>query len=116
MQQGQTLINKDGEKRKILGVCGEMVCVEIKVIKDGFLWMKKKQWEEDGWSPLEEPWRPKNGETVWLVTDAGGFHQAYWNENDLFCKYRLSVGNFHRTREDAEAYKQKLIERMGRKE
>lgn len=116
MQPGQFLVNKNGEKRKILGVCGEAIIISR---SDDFEFAMypatKKELQNTGWSLLEEPWVPSIGEFYWAVLSDGGITKRtnYDNESDRF---NLKIGNYGRTPTDAELYKQKLIERMGRKE
>ena len=119
MQPGQFLVNlKFNTRMKILGRAQEIIFTSS---TQDFTELVVRFWteqelEKEGWSLLEEPWVPKEKEPVWMITDGGGFHQLYWEKGDPLDEFRLSVGNIHRTREDAELYKQKLIERMGRKE
>lgn len=119
MQQGQTLVNKNGDERKILGVCGEVYFLSYvndfsKVTVYGFT---AKMIEESGWFPLEEPWRPTLSEPYWFVDVDGGFMQTYWGIDDMNeHDYRYSIGNVHQNPRKAELYRQKLIERMGSKE
>lgn len=116
MQPGQILVNKDGEKRKILGVCGEVIFVSQ---TDDFNYSQnlytRYELEKNGWSLLEEPWVPKNGEDYWKVDSDGDvyYRKNHDSESDHF---HFKIGNYGRTKADAELYKQKLIERMGRKE
>ena len=116
MQPGQFLINKDGEKRKILGVCGEVIFVSQ---TDDFNYSQnlytRYELEKNGWSLLEEPWVPGDEESFFTVLSDGDIKEIKWQ----ICTknyYRLRTNNIHRTHKNAELYKQKLIETMGRKE
>lgn len=116
MQPGQILVNKDGEKRKILGVCGEVIFVSQ---TDDFNYSQnlyaRYELEKNGWSLLKEPWVPSLGERYYYL-DSYGDTQTEERENNACFQHRTLVGNVHPTEADAELYKQKLIERMGRKE
>ena len=118
MQPGQILVNKDGEKRKILGVCGEIYFVSQKSnYQYCYGYNTEKELENDGWSLLEEPWKPTLSEPYWYVNEDGNFGTTNWGidgmeEHD----FRYSIGNVHQNLSEAKLYKQKLIERMGRKE
>lgn len=116
MQPGQILVNKDGEKRKILGVCGEVIFVSQ---TDDFNYSQnlytRYELEKNGWSLLEEPWVPGDEESFFTVLSDGDIKEIKWQ----ICTknyYRLRTNNIHRTHKNAELYRQKLIERMGRKE
>lgn len=118
MQPGQFLINKDGEKRQILGVNGKAIITSKNNRFDFAMCpVTKKELENDGWSLLEEPWKPTLSELYWYVSEDGKFGITNWGidgmeEHD----FRYSIGNVHQTLSEAKLYKQKLIERMGRKE
>jgi hypothetical protein len=115
MQPGQFLVNKDGEKQKIVEVLDNIIAIERDhsgIIK----WMPKYKIDIWGWSLLEEPWVPKKGSSYyWLDSGNGLIKESIWI-NDVFDEERLKLSNVHRTEADAELYKQKLIETMGRKE
>jgi len=129
MQPGQFLVNKDGEKREILEVFKNTVIYERNVEIINFFPDRKKEFtsiikieietikklKEEGWSLLEEPWVPEEDDNYFYVTAEGGIEEGVWDggEEDRF---RWKIGNIHRTKADAEKYKQKLIETMGRKE
>ena len=113
MQPGQFLVNKYGTREKLIDTTDKAAAFE----KDSgeLVWYSKSKLLENGWSLLEEPWVPKIGEMYWAVLNDGGITKRtnYDNESDRF---NLKIGNYGRTPTDAELYKQKLIERMGRKE
>lgn len=118
MQPGQFLINTNREKRKILGVCGEVVFLSKANFLDeadgcGFT---EKELKIRGWSLLEEPWAPTQGCSYYQVLTNGNIIH-YVNEYDVKRdekSFATVTGNIHRTREDAVLYRQKLIETMGR--
>lgn len=120
MQQGQILVNKDGEKRKILFVSGDLVVpTEIgnfeKAAPSNYT---KTELLKLGWSPLEEPWKPTDDvEYVWIVNSFGEKIKSCWGSfNEDEQNFLLKTNNYSKEKSDAEAYKQKLIERMGSKE
>jgi hypothetical protein len=119
MQPGQFLVNSLSQKNKILGICDEVICISYASDYESILgWYTKKELKQLGYSLLEEPWVPRRGDLYYVVIHIGkekeSIKQNYWYE-DKTDEFRLSMGNVHRTREDAELYKQKLIERMGKK-
>jgi hypothetical protein len=113
MQPGQFLVSKDGEKRKIFEVLNNLIAIENPYNLPGFVWMKKNEALTDGWSLLEEPWVPSLGERYYYL-DSYGEIETEEKENNACFQHRTLVGNVHHTKTDAELYKQKLIERMGR--
>ncbi len=129
MQPGQFLVNKDGEKRKILEVFKNTVIYERNVEIVNFFPDREKEFTtiikievetikkliEDGWSLLEEPWVPKEDEHYFYLGSCGDERVEVWDNSDVD-HYRLSVGNCCRSSEELKLYKRKLIETIGRKE
>lgn len=118
MQPGQFLVNSLSQKNKILGICDEVICISYASDYESILgWYTKKELKQLGYSPLEEPWKPTLSEPYWYVNEDGNFGKTNWGidgmeEHD----FRYSIGNVHQNLSGAKLYKQKLIERMGRKE
>ena len=116
MQPGQFLVNKYGTKEKLIDTTDKAAAFE----KDSgeLVWYSKSKLLENGWSLLEEPWVPiMLAEPYWYVDEDGNFGKTNWGidgmeEHD----FRYSIGNVHQTLSEAKLYKQKLIDRMGRKE
>lgn len=116
MQPGQILVNKDGMKRKIFSVReGIIIASKINNFEVCGAFDTEVGWKKDGWSLLEEPWVPSLGERYYYL-DSYGEIETEEKENNACFQHRTLVGNVHHTKTDAELYKQKLIERMGRKE
>jgi len=118
LQPGQFLINKNGEKRKILGVCGEVIFLSEREefgLVDDVIWTEKEL-KNYGWSLIEEPWVPSLSEPYWFLDSDGGHSCSNWGIDGMEQhNFRLSIGNVYKVENDLELYKQKLIERMGSK-
>lgn len=114
MQPGQFLV-KGNDKRKIYFVNEFIIGFEGGYLEAEIRWMKIEHLRKEGWTLLEEPWRPSMGESYYTVRDFGKISPSMWSSSESD-KFRLSIKNVFPTYEDAEAYKQKLIERMGIKE
>lgn len=119
MQPGQILVNANGEERKILFASEDLIIPSkignFDMASGNFT---KKELREFGWFLLEEPWVPKDSDRVFIVNALGGIPVAFtWEEySEEAQNFLLKTGNYGRTYQAAELYKQKLIERMGRKE
>lgn len=113
MQPGQILVNKYGTREKLIDTTDKAAAFE----KDSgeLVWYSKSKLLENGWSLLKEPWVPSLGERYYYL-DSYGEIETEEKENNACFQHRTLVGNIHHTKADAELYKQKLIERMGRKE
>lgn len=58
----------------------------------------------------KEEWRPKEGESYFLISTTGAVEICGWEENSFSDKERLKFGNCFPTREAAEAFKAKYLE------
>lgn len=59
---------------------------------------------------IDGEWKPKEYEEYWLVDSIGDVTFSFW-VNSKGDKYRLSIGNVHRTEELAKAYRNSLIKK-----
>ncbi len=55
-----------------------------------------------------KPWKPKENEDYWLVNQCGNVISLAWIDN-LLCITNYKLGNCYRTREEAEANRDKWI-------
>lgn len=55
-----------------------------------------------------KPWKPKDGEEYWLVNHCGDVISLSWIDNFL-CITNYKIGNCYRTKEEAEANRDKWI-------
>lgn len=122
---GDKLINKDGHELEILARWSSYDSEGISYDdnNDYFICrtpegsmkaLTEKQLIEKGYEPKlyfdclkkEKVW-PSNGDKYWLVSDAGIVYDSTWDDMEVD-RYRLSIGNCHRIREGAEAYRDSL--------
>ncbi len=105
-------IQKGSDKRKILGVCGEVLFLSLNYDYESLgecsFHNTQVHLEVNGWSlvPKEESW-PKMGDVYWRVRDDGRVVTAQWDEHaeDRDLKY---FGNVHRTLDAALAWREKV--------
>lgn len=106
---GQIWEDNDRCEHKILGVCDNIVFVSW---IDNFERSHDPKTEHEADMFLiklvEEKWVPEKGDDYWLINSEGTIVSSYY-ENDSTDEFRLSVGNIYKTKEEAEAYKHKLI-------
>lgn len=116
-KQNDILVNGK-DKRKVLGVCGEVIftsCANDMVSPTVVSW-RQKELESAGWTLEEKKWKPKSNESYWYVSSCGllGLSKWFLDSGDYF---RQQTGNcFPYTDEGriaAEAYREKLIKVMG---
>lgn len=55
-----------------------------------------------------KPWKPKDGEEYWLVNHCGDVISLSWIDNFL-CITNYKIGNCYRTKEEAEANRDKWV-------
>ena len=79
MQPGQILVNKDGGKRKILGVCGEIYFVSQ---KDSYQYCYGYNTEKNlkmmAGLPSKNREKPTLSEPYWYVNEDGNFEKTNW--------------------------------------
>lgn len=102
--EGAIIVSKGGYKRKILGACGEAVflsCIDL-FDRAAMVYATQKQLTDEGYTLLEEPWKPKGAEEFYFVDFDGEVEKdACWTEESINC---LKIaGNLFRTRKLAEA-------------
>lgn len=114
MNPGQFLVNKDGLKREIKDVTEKSIAFKLGDDYD-LTWFLISDLKKVGWSLLEEPWVPTGGSNYfYIAADGQKWHKEFGD--DQIDRFNLLIGNYARTEAEAELYRQKLIERMGRKE
>lgn len=123
LKQGDTLVKQTAEienlygfenvktrqSTTVLAVCGELVAISLN--ENELSWFKIKDIEKAGWQLKKTRWVPKDKEKYFCVGQGGQIMQAVMLENNEGDIYRLSIGNFFETKEQAEAYRSELIER-----
>lgn len=109
------IIQKGEEKRRILAVCGELVGLSWNDNHKlfGGDWRTPLGLEREGWQLEKKKWVPKSGERYYFATDDGLILGTIYTAagGHLF---RLETKNYFETIEEAEAYRNKLVEVMGR--
>ena len=108
-QQGDYII-KGPDKRKILGVCGEIVFPSMMNVFDiaSGSPCTQHEFEVEGYSlvPPVKEWPLRNDKYWWLYS-SGEAHSSIWQDDSLD-HGRKAFGNVHRSKEDAEAWAEKV--------
>ena len=106
---GDYIINGE-DKRKILFAGGELIVVSYcnKFEQADFHNYTQKELEKEGYKLVEEDWLPTHGYRYWFVSGDGIIEWSEW-VNDNSDKGYIKMGNCFKSKEQAEAYKQKLI-------
>ena len=60
------------------------------------------------WIIKRKPWKPKDDEEYWLVNQCGNVISLNWIDNFL-CITNYKIGNCYRTKEEAEANRDKWV-------
>lgn len=104
-------IKKGDDKRKVLGVCGEMVFVSH---SDNYEHHSASEtqvyWERNGWSLVEEAWEPSRSDNYWTVSfdEDNGFREVSWMD-DVFDRGRAKNGLVFKTQEEAQAMFERIM-------
>ena len=124
------MVNYMAEVAKMLGVkLEEIFEIEINEYKSfqfrftegGFQGFNGKTWTTDTislsylnslltgkYTIKRKPWKPKDDEEYWLVNQCGDIISLNWIDNFL-CITNYKIGNCYRTKEEAEANRDKWV-------
>lgn len=114
LQVGDKLVIKGARPAKVVGVVGEVVFLyegnDKSFAINGFL---RQGLEDNGWQLEKKKWVAKYSESYWFI-DSDGI--VKWDNcyNSSYDTGRKQIGNMFETKESAEAYRNKLVEVMGR--
>lgn len=108
-KQGDILVNKDGDKRRVLAVCGEVYAVSRLDDFDSFyLWLTEKDIKDYSYTVEQAKWKPKEGEEYWLIRETGEVRSAMWEDGDWYdCACRNFLGAY-RTEQEAQTAADKI--------
>ena len=109
MQQNDILV-KGKDKRKVLGVCGEVVFVgqDNFHYKAGGYWTEKELLE-NGWTVEKAKWEPKFSDKVYCLDSTGTSYMRRWEGDTNDHLYRDFLG-IYETQQEAQAMRDKIIE------
>lgn len=105
-KEGSIIINKQGERHKILGALGDVRFVDVHGFDSVGVW-KASAMEQQGYVEEAPRWEPSKDEKYWYVENDGEVTQSYWS-NDVIDKNRHALGNCFRTREETEAARERV--------
>ena len=90
------------------------VKIEDEENDNNWAWWTYKVLDDYGWQLEKKKWVPSLGEKYYFVSILGGnISYGPWN-NDKIDRFNLKINNISRTQTEAEAYRNKLVEVMGR--
>lgn len=113
MKQGDILI-KGNDKRKVLGVCGEVVFLSSysDMTRTGAN-VTATQLEQDGWTVEEQPWFPKYGEQIWHINSKGHVTEGKWTSSEKQVAKMEFLG-IYKTKEAAKAALVEIRRKLGK--
>lgn len=102
-KQGDILVNKDGDKRMVLAVCGSVVAISLKNSFDSFgEWADVSRIEYTGYTVEQPKWEPKNGEQYWRINEVGDVRSAMWEEDHWYDRACRKFLGAYRTEQEAQ--------------
>jgi hypothetical protein len=114
LKQGDIITNTDGNKAKILAVCGEAVLrSDLNYFDEAHAWFTEKELIKDGWQFPKEEWVPKLREKYWGITHDGFVNSFMW-DND---KTDNNIKNFlgiYPNEESAQQALQDIKRKLGK--
>lgn len=114
-KKGDILSDKIGDEMKILGVFEQIYfyCYLLEKV-EGQPQLCNENKLKDWTLKTPAQWVPEEGGTYFFIDAGGLINEADYEPSGRFDIFCLSIGNMNKTERDAEAYKHKLIERMGK--
>jgi hypothetical protein len=110
-KEGDILVGIGGQKRKVLGVCGEIRFLSHTDDFDGAsssIWTEKEL-EKNGFT-LEQPrWKPEQGDVYWFLNLNGEVYLETWMDG-TYDNFKFEIGNCFLTELQAQKYKQWLLD------
>lgn len=110
LQQGDVLINNNGDKVKILGICGEAYLRSMQNdFERTYSWNTLKELDNNGFTKLEveKPW-PQQGNEYFYNDSDGDCFSNYWIDS-VIDEWRKATNNIFRTEAECEANKAKVL-------
>lgn len=103
------IINKSGERRKVIGVCGDARFLET--VGEEKLHTPSTysvtNLEDHGYVEEAPRWEPVENEQYSYVENDGDIIQSYW-ANDSLDRGRFSLGNCFKTEDEAKAARERV--------
>jgi len=110
-KENDILINEDGGKRKILGVCGQVYFIskENEPECSSGVFFTEKELEDMGYKLLEEEFNPKEGEVYHYPHIYNGHSvNTLWRNDTYDIKRKAAVG-IYRTEEESNIKLKKIL-------
>jgi hypothetical protein len=110
-KENDILINEDGDKRKVLGVCGQICFVskENEPECSSGVFFTEKELEDMEYKLLEEEFNPENGDTYYYPYINGDCSAvSLWKNDEYDIKRKATVG-VYRTKEEGDVKLKKIL-------
>jgi len=107
-KQNDILVDKKGDERKVLGVCGEVVFLSESEERKVDIVTTSERLPMNGWTLKQEKWKPGINNRYYYIQNNGKVDFYLW-EDDCIDLFLLSTGNCHETEADALLYKEALL-------
>ena len=113
-KEGDILVSKEGNKSKVLGVCGQVYLMshpdEFDRCSNGFT---EQELDELGFTIDQSAWEPKEGDTYFWVDSAGKCYESVWR-NDIIDNGRKNFLGVYQTEEACEQAIKDIKSKLGK--
>ena len=114
LKQGDLIKDEDGNTRKVLGVCGEVVFVSDGInYNDHSFTQTEEKLKERGYTWDTPAWEPELHKRYWYLHERGSAYEVTWlnDEIDNDCRDFLGI---YQTKELAEAALLEIRRKLGK--
>jgi hypothetical protein len=110
-KENDILIDKYSDKRKILGVCGEVYFIsQENEFEYASSVATKKDLEDIGYKLLKEEFNPKEGDEYYYpYVCYNSSNKLFWKDDEYDIKRKATVG-VYRTKEESDAKLKKILD------
>ena len=113
-KEGDILVNKQGNTRKVLGVCGKVYFLSFVDDFNNYTGTYTEQeLDKNGLNLHQSAWEPKEGDTYFWVDSAGKCYESVWR-NDIIDNGRKNFLGVYPTQEACEQAIKDIKSKLGK--
>ena len=114
LKQGDLIKDGDGDTRKVLGVCGEIVHISFAGVHDTYdTTNTETELKENGFTWDTPAWEPSYRMRYWFCNTRGEATQDHWN-GDQYDRARRDFLGIYQTKELCEAALLEIRRKLGK--
>jgi hypothetical protein len=114
LKQGDTIKDRGGITREVLGVCGKVVHISSSTDKNSFnSSFTEFELRRGGFTWDTPAWEPEMNNIYWFIDERGNIYNSIWNNDHTDIDRRDFLG-IYQTKELAEAALSEIRRKLGK--